>query len=567
MVDPQTPAPTPRIGEQLLRLGLITPDQIEVALHEKARSGKMLGTILVDLGFIKETDLAAALAARSGAAHFDSVHALIDPALGRTIPREQAERHRIAILSEQGGEIAMAMVDPYDVLALDAARRFVPPGTLLMPQIITPADLSEVHDFIYGYSLSLDDVLRELRTGSGEFTTAELARGFRHPIVRLVNMLMLDAVKQHASDIHFEPEEYFIRIRLRIDGVLQQVAALHKDFWSALSHRLKIMAGMNIADKLMPQDGRFTITLSGRVVDFRVSTLPSAHGENISVRVLDQSNALRSLNELGFTSEALAAITTMLKRPEGLLIVTGPTGSGKTTTLYAALNQLANVKRNIMTLEDPIEYQLPLIRQTQIREATGLGFAEGVRSILRQDPDIILVGEVRDSETAQMALRAAMTGHLVLTTLHTRDILGVMPRLHDLGMTPALMAGNINGLVAQRLVRQLCPHCKKPDALAAETAALLDVPAKSKVFSPVGCAQCRNTGYKGRVPVAEALVIDPTLDELIGRNAPRSEWLKILKARGFKSLREQGIALLLAGTISAESLLESIDVIGMKEAA
>ena len=530
MVEPTLPTPpaqAQRIGELLLRQGIVTPDQIEVALHEKARTGKMLGTVLVDLGFIKPTDLSAVLASRSGIGNFNATTTLVDPVAGRSLPRAVAERHRVALIATQGNDIWLAMVDPYDVVALDAVRRHVPADSALTPLIITAADLGDVHDFIYGYTLGLESILHELRAlgeqGAGaEFSNAELARGFRHPIVRLVNMLMLDAVKQRASDVHFEPEEYFIRIRLRVDGVLQQVAALHKDFWSPLSHRLKIMAGMNIADKLQPQDGRFSIMLSGRAVDFRVATLPGVHGENISVRVLDQQNAMRPLAELGFAADTLAAITAMLKRPEGLIIVTGPTGSGKTTTLYAALGMLADVKRNIMTLEDPIEYQFPLIRQTQIREATGLTFAEGVRAILRQDPDIILIGEIRDAETAQMALRAAMTGHLVLTTLHTRDALGVLPRLHDLGLSPALLAGNLNGIVAQRLVRK--------------------------------------AGGRGRVPIAETIVIDEQLDELVANGAGRAEWLQVLRARNFKSLRDHGLALVQAGIATRDNLAEAIDI-------
>lgn len=552
----------PRLGEHLLRLGLITPDQIEVALHEKSRSGKLIGTVLVELGFIREQDLTTALAARSGAQNFDPAHTLIDPNVGRRLPQDVAERYRMAALCEQGDEIWLAMIDPYDVIALDQARRHLSPHQLIVPLIITSADLSDVHDFIYGYALGLEDILRELRAGEpSDYTAAELARGFRHPIVRLVNMLLLDAVKQGASDLHFEPEEYFVRVRLRIDGVLVQQASLHRDFWSALSHRLKIIAGMNIADKLTPQDGRFTIVLSGRTIDFRVSSLPGAHGENIVVRVLDQARAMLRLAQLGFPEPHEKAISTMLSRPEGLIIVTGPTGSGKTTTLYAMLGQLASLERNIMTLEDPIEYQLPMVRQTQIREATGLTFAEGVRAILRQDPDVILVGEIRDAETAHMALRAAMTGHLVLSTIHTRDVFGVLPRLFDFGVTPAVLAGNLNGIVAQRLVRRLCQHCRQPYAATTAECALLGVP-NATLYRAVGCDQCRNTGYKGRIPIAEMLVIDDKLDELIAEGANRSTWRAAAKARGFVNMRGDGMAYLLRGDTSIDALAHAVDMTG-----
>lgn len=556
------PQSVPRLGEHLLRLGLITPDQIEVALHEKSRSGKLIGTVLVELGFIKEQDLTAALAARSGAQNFDPAHTLIDPNIGRRMPQDVAERYRMAALCEQGDEIWLAMTDPYDVIALDQARRYLPSHLLIAPLIITTADLADVHDFIYGYALGLEDILRELRAGEpSDYTAAELARGFRHPIVRLVNMLLLDAVKQGASDLHFEPEEYFVRIRLRIDGVLVQQASLHKDFWSALSHRLKIVAGMNIADKLTAQDGRFTIVMSGRTIDFRVSSLPGAHGENIVVRVLDQARALLQLAQLGFPDAHETAMHTMLARPEGLIIVTGPTGSGKTTTLYAMLGQLASLERNIMTLEDPIEYQLPMVRQTQIREATGLTFAEGVRAILRQDPDVILVGEIRDAETAQMALRAAMTGHLVLSTMHTRDVFGVLPRLYDLGVTPAVLAGNLNGIVAQRLVRRLCQHCKQPYEATAPECAMLGLP-KATLYRAIGCDLCRKTGYKGRIPIAEMLVIDDALDELVADGANRSAWRAAARAKGFTDMRGDGTKYLLRGETSLDALAQAVDMTG-----
>lgn len=558
-LDSQQPN-VPRLGEHLLRLGLITPDQIEVALHEKARSGKLIGTVLVELGFIKEHDLTAALAARSGAQNFDAAHTLIDANIGRRIPQDVAERYKMAALCEQGDEIWLAMIDPYDVIALDQARRYLPAHLLIAPQVITVAELADVHDYIYGYALGLEDILRELRAGEpSEYSAAELVRGFRHPIVRLVNMLLLDAVKQGASDLHFEPEEYFVRVRLRIDGVLSQLASLHKDFWSALSHRLKIIAGMNIADKLSAQDGRFTVVLSGRTIDFRVSSLPGAHGENIVVRVLDQARALLQLAQLGFQPAHENAMQNMLARPEGLIIVTGPTGSGKTTTLYAMLGQLANLERNIMTLEDPIEYQVPLVRQTQIREATGLTFAEGVRAILRQDPDVILIGEIRDAETAQMALRAAMTGHLVLSTMHTRDVFGVLPRLYDLGVSPSVLAGNLNGLVAQRLVRRLCTQCREPYAAGPAECTLLGLP-KATLYRAVGCANCRGTGYKGRIPIAEMLVIDDALDELIAEGARRSQWRTTAQAHGFHSMRHDGLQHLLAGHTSLDALMQAIDM-------
>ncbi len=519
-----------RLGDILLTNGLVTPDQIEVALHEKSRSGKLLGTILVELGFISHIDLNTALTERTGYAAFDANILLVDAALAQKLPRDLAERHRIVLLGETPEGLALGMVDPYDVIALDAARHALN-GQPLLPLLLTDSEQIELVGSLYGRQFDLQQILRDLRGGTQQLVSNNVApEGLRHPIVRLVSTLLLDAVRDGASDLHFEPEEFFIRIRQRRDGDLQQIAAVHRDFWPALSSRLKVMSGMNIANRLIPQDGRFSLSALGRMVDFRVAALPGVHGENIVVRVLDKTRALRSLDALGFTSQQLIQLRRLANRSEGLIILTGPTGSGKTTTLYALLRELADIKRNIMTLEDPVEYQLPMLRQTQVREQAGLGFADGVRAILRQDPDVILIGEIRDAETAQMAVRAAMTGHLVFATLHTRDAVGAIPRLFDFGLSPALLGGNLLGIATQRLVRMLCTACNGN-----------------------GCTACRNTGHKGREVVAEILEITPTLDALLQTKdgGTRNQWLAAAKADGFQPIATTVIAKLDAGLISA----------------
>ncbi len=326
-------------------------------------------------------------------------------------------------------------------------------------------------------------------------------------MVRLVNALLVDAVKRGSSDIHFEPEYAFMRIRYRIDGVLETVRSLHKTYMPGITVRVKVVSGMNIAETRSPQDGRLSLTLNGRPVDFRVSTQPTIHGENIVLRVLDREKSIISLDRMNLTKDTLAKLDLMLARPEGILIMTGPTGSGKTTTLYSLLAQVNDETVNIMTLEDPVEYPVTLMRQTSVNEVARMDFADGIRSIMRQDPDIILVGEVRDKETAEMAFRAAMTGHQVFTTLHTNSALGAFPRLLDIGIQPDIMAGNIIGVIAQRLVRVLCPHCKEAYAPAREERALLGDAAQrvSYVYRPAGCTKCDNKGYRGRTAIMEML--------------------------------------------------------------
>ena len=380
--------------------------------------------------------------------------------------------------------------------------------------------------------------------------------------MRLVNTILFDATKRNASDIHLEPEANFIRLRYRIDGVLHNIRSLHRTHWSEISHRLKIIGGLDIASTRSLQDGRFPMHIAGSTIDFRMAVMPTAMGENIVIRILDQRRALLPLEELGFNTEALKHLEKMLERPEGIVLVTGPTGSGKTTSLYSMLNKISTPHVNIMTLEDPIEYQFNLIRQTSVQEEQGLSFAEGVRGILRQDPDIIFIGEVRDSDTAQMALRAAMTGHQVFTTLHCNDTLGALPRLMDLGLPTRMMAGNISGIIAQRLVPRLCPSCQtKRPATSDECRILRCDPVKPPLLTEsTGCDLCDNTGTKGRVAVAEILTVSPALDELISSDAPRSMLKKQAEKDGLIPLMVDGIEKVLMGLISLPHLRRAVDM-------
>ena len=568
----QGPGPTPeaakgkskaRMGDRLLELGAITRDQLDVALREKSRSPeKMVGSILVEFGFITDEMLARLLAESTGFESFNIRETLIDPEAVKLVPRNVALQYRILPISISGEKAIIAMADPFDVLAMDQLQRFLPRGVLIEPRVCLEDDIVNAIDRNFGYEMSVSGILRELETGEFDTNAASERDGYSHPLVRLVDALMLDAVKLGASDIHFEPEELFVRLRYRLDGRLQQVRTFHKEHWSAMSHRLKIICGMNIADKLHPQDGRLSMRFGNREIDFRVSLLPTTGGENIVLRVLDKAKAVLSLDDLGFSGINRFEIERILKRPEGIIIVTGPTGSGKTTTLYAMLSAISNPRVNIMTLEDPVEYELPLIRQTQIRENQGLTFGEGIRNILRQDPDVIFIGEVRDNETAQMALRAALTGHQVFTTLHTNDALGALPRLYDLGLEPGMLSGNITGVFAQRLVGLNCKVCRYERVALPDECKLLGVAAEKPptIWDAPGCEACHLSGIKGRTAIAEIIYVDDGLDEMIATRSTRTAMRNYLRDHGHRTMADDGVERVLKGDISLQSLMRAADL-------
>ncbi|MGI9262976.1 MAG: GspE/PulE family protein, partial [Woeseiaceae bacterium] len=385
---------------------------------------------------------------------------------------------------------------------------------------------------------------------------------YNHPLIRLVDAILADAVKRDASDIHLEPEAGFLRVRYRIDGVLRQVMALHNSYWPGMVVRLKVMAKLNIAETRAPQDGRISLMLAGRPIDFRVACQQTTHGENFVLRVLDRKKGILPLANLNLAKDTLTTLQVMMARPEGIILVTGPTGSGKTTTLYSMLNFRNDESVNIMTLEDPVEYPMSMIRQTSLNEAAKLDFANGIRSMMRQDPDIILVGEIRDEETAEMAFRAAMTGHQVFSTLHTNSALGAIPRLLDIGVKPAIMSGNIIGIVAQRLVRRLCRQCKEAYAPDETEQKLLgkDCRMPLLLYRENGCEDCNFLGFKGRVSVLEVLKINTALDELIARRATRLEMLTAANENGFRDLANDAIRHVLAGTTSLSEISRVVDL-------
>ena len=554
--------PPKRIGEKLIDLGLISNDQLEIALREQVKSRKLLGAILIQMNFITESALGEVLAESSGSERFDAKSTMLDTALLELVPREVCLRNKVIPVEQSGGVVKLAMVDVYNVLAIDQVRRHLDKAAKIIPVYCTETEINELIERYYNYDLSIDGILREIETGirdRGQLDGRE--EGYVNPTVRLVNALLIDAIKQGCSDIHFEPEGSFLRLRYRLDGSLQQIRSFHRDYWPAILVRIKIMSGMNIAETRSSQDGRINMVALGREVDFRVATQPTVHGENVVLRILDKSKSLVALEKLGLSDHNLEMLKRCIKRPEGIIVVTGPTGSGKTTTLYSVLNYINSIDVNIMTLEDPVEYQLPLIRQTNVREGT-IDFESGIKSLMRQDPDIIFIGEVRDEQTAIMAVRAALTGHQVYTTLHTNDALGAIPRLGDIGVPPHLLAGSLICTMAQRLARKLCVHCRSPRPATEEECRIMQIDAMNPpiVHEAVGCEKCNFKGYKGRLGVHEILRIDRGLDELIATKATRNHLLQYALEQGFVPMVQDGISKVLAGEIDIPELINTVDL-------
>lgn len=551
-----------RIGDRLLEMGIISEDQLQIALLEQKRSKKLLGVILTEMGFVTESALGEVLAESTGTQKFDAKSTMLDIAVVKQIPKELATRHKVIPISLENGVVELAMADVFNVLAIDQVRRNFPKGTKIVPMFCTESEILELIDQYYEYEMSIDGILREIETGIRENNKLDgRQEGYVNPTVRLVNSLLVDAIKSGASDIHFEPEGAFLRLRYRIDGQMTQVRSFHRDYWNAIVVRIKIMSGMNIAETRNPQDGRISYNTLGREVDFRVATQPTVHGENIVMRLLDKTKSLVPLQNLGFSSHNIKLLKRLLKRPEGIIIVTGPTGSGKTTTLYSVLNYINSMDVNIMTLEDPVEYQLPLIRQTSVREGS-VDFHHGIKSLMRQDPDIIFVGEVRDEETALMAVRAALTGHQVFTTLHTNDALGSIPRLGDIGVPAHLLAGSLICTMAQRLARKLCGNCRAPREATREEKRILGHEGEGSliIYDPVGCDKCKGKGYKGRVAIIEIMRVDQGFDELIASHASRSVMTEYLLDNGFIPMAMDGVDKVINGVIDIQELIGTIDM-------
>ena len=567
--------PRDRVESLLVDAGAISEDQARIALTEQRKSGERIADILTKLGFVTEAIIRDAVGGALGVESIDLGRAVAEPDATGVIPESVARRFLAAGLTLETDpdgvlrRLTVAMADPFDVIALDHLRSVLGGDVEVVPLLAGRSDIERFLERVYHHDLSVAGILRELETGeSVPVAVAASGDEYSQPTVRLVDMLLSDAVKRGASDIHFEPEAGYLRVRYRIDGVLRQVRSLHRSYWSAMAVRLKVMCGMNIAETRAPQDGRMSLGVAGHDIDFRVSSLPTTHGENIVLRVLDRGRGIVALDELGMSPDSLAELRRMMRRPEGVILVTGPTGSGKTTTLYSILSRLDRKAVNVMTLEDPVEYPMTRIRQTSVNEAVKLDFANGVRSLMRQDPDIILVGEIRDSDTAAMTFQAAMTGHQVYSSLHTNSAVGAIARLLDIGVTPGVLAGNIIGIVAQRLVRRLCPACREPGPAAAASSApagagwWVDRGMARPPLRPVGCSDCDHQGYRGRIALTEVLRFDAELDALVARRAPAHDLLAAVERRGFVTLAQDAMRRVADGSTTIEEIARVVDLTG-----
>ncbi|MDM8564851.1 GspE/PulE family protein [Candidatus Halobeggiatoa sp. HSG11] len=556
--------PPLRLSELLVSKEIITTDQLKIAQTEQKKKSAPLEKILINLGFVSETEIRSLMSQNLGLSHVDLFKLEISHEAIQLIPKDLAYRYTILPIKfdQAKNQLTVAMADVFNVLAIDQLTAFLGENITIEPVLAGEADIINTIDEWYGFNLSIDGILNEIETGEIDYKSLSVTGDeYSQPLIRLVNALLSDAVKRGASDIHFEPEKGFLRIRYRIDGVLQQISSLHKDYWSPISVRLKVMTDLNIAETRISQDGRMSLQLAGRHIDFRVSVQPTVYGENIVLRILDSKRGIMKLEQLGLLEDDLMKLRLMIARPEGVILLTGPTGSGKTTTLYSILKHLNNETINIMTLEDPVEYVLGLVRQTAVNEAVKLDFGNGIRSMMRQDPDIILVGEIRDHDTAEMAFRASMTGHQVYSTLHTNSAIGAIPRLLDVGILPDILAENIIGIIGQRLVRKLCSKCKQNYSPSDIHRQLLNLTTETVTLCrPYKCESCEQRGYKGRMALMELLRITESLQDLISNNSTTHTVRKHAKSSGFRTLAQDSIRRVLEGTTSLEEVSRVIDL-------
>ena len=542
------------LGQHLLEAGLIDEDQLRIALVEQQKNRQPLGILVHALGFADEPEVSDVLSRQLGLERFDPSRHDIAPEAIRLLPAETARRHRILPITINPGRRRwrLAMSSPRDHQALASLHAHTPAGMDTEILLAAPGEIEQAIDLHYGCALAIDGILDEFE-GKGPLNSLS----GDSPAVRLVDALLADAVRRQASDLHFEPEAASLRIRYRIDGLLETIRILHRSTWAPLASRIKVISGMNIAENRLPQDGHLGRRIGGRDIDFRVASQPGIHGESIVLRVLDRQKGIVPLESLGIGDAHQALLDRMLSRPEGLFLVTGPTGSGKTTTLYSLLNRLRNDSVNIMTLEDPVEYPLPLLRQTSLSDKVKMDFADGVRSMLRQDPDTMLIGEIRDGETATMTLRAALTGHQVFATLHAGSTIAALSRLAELGISPRMLHGNLTGIVAQRLVRRLCPNCRgERPATPAESALL----GTTTLPSAGACPACRQRGYRGRLVLMEILRIDKALDLLLADAASPPELFAQARKRGFTTLADNALEAVRRGDTTLEEVSRAVDL-------
>ena len=542
-----------KLGDILVEEGYINRQQLEDAKEDQKINGERLGDILVKKGWITQSELTRAMAKQTGISAFDLSNYIIEPEVIRLVPEDISLKYKVIPVFKMNYILTVAMIDPTNVFVIDELSRIT--SCTIEPVLADEMAIRKAQDQYYGGAGTIREIVNSI---DKEKLKDSEHMGEEAPIVKLVNILIVEAVQANASDIHIEPEEKFVSVRYRVDGVLNTHSFLPKDLQNAVISRFKIMANLDIAEKRLPQDGRIMMKVGTKDIDFRVSTCPTVHGENVVLRILDRSNMTIGLESLGFPKEELQKFETVLSQPYGIILVTGPTGSGKTTTLYSALQKLNKEDINLMTVEDPVEYQFPRIRQVQINPKAGLTFAAALRSFLRQDPDVVMVGEIRDKETAEIAVQAALTGHLVLSTLHTNDSPTTFTRLVDMGIEPFLVSSSILGVLAQRLMRKVCSKCKEeyiPSPAILET---LEIAGKNaaglKLFRGRGCQLCSNTGYKGRTGIYELLCVDIDIQDMILKKASSDDIRDMAVKKGMRTLRQAAIDKMLSGVTTPEEV-------------
>jgi MSHA biogenesis protein MshE len=552
-----------RLGDLLVQAGLISEGQLQIALQEQKRTGFKLGRMVIDLGFVAEARLLGALSEQLKIPFIELRHFKFDNALIQSLPEAVARRFRVMPLSRENGGLLLGMADPLDLFALDEVGRIL--KTPVQPAVVRESELLATLDVVYRRTSEIASIAGELEgeLQDSDFDLARLGADSNvtdAPVVRLLQTLFEDAVQVNASDIHIEPDEGVVRIRQRIDGVLNEQVMKEARVASALVMRLKIMSGLDISEKRLPQDGRFNIRVKNRSLDVRVSTMPVQHGESVVMRLLDQTSGVAGLDSSGMPPDILERFRLLLSRPHGMILVTGPTGSGKTTTLYAGLAELNSPENKIITVEDPVEYRMPRINQVQVNAKIDLTFARVLRAALRQDPDIVLIGEMRDQETAEIGLRAALTGHLVLSTLHTNDAVSTAMRLVDMGAEPFLVASALHGILAQRLVRKVCENCMEDhDATPRELLWLENLHGRSvagrRFKRGGGCHHCHNTGYRGRIGVYELLELNEPMIAALRRSDPQGFADAAAKQPSYRPLAACALDYALSGVTSIEEVL------------
>lgn len=557
--------PTPKrkkLGEILVSQGRITPEQLSEILRLQKKTSNPLGQILVEKGFLNEEELTQILGEQLGIPHVWLRKGLVDPQIAQVVPKEKALHYQIIPMFRVNNVLTLATADPYNIYVFDELHKLT--GLEIQPVLCRANDIADATHECYQKEVSIDEVMTSIDESEIEIVRgaqekeiseiAEMAEG--SPVINLTNMILLKAVRDGASDIHLEPQAQQFRVRIRIDGLLYELMSPKIEMHPAVVSRLKVMSNLDIAERRIPQDGRFQVNVDGRVIDLRFSSMPGIHGEKVVLRILDKSKTILDINKLGFGSGLLGRMKDLLRRPYGLILVCGPTGSGKTTTLYSAIAMLNSLEKNIITIEDPVEYQLPGINQNQVKEAIGLSFAKFLKHALRQDPDIVLVGEIRDRETAEIAVQASLTGHLVLSTLHTNDSPSVITRLLEMGIEPYLISSSLLASLAQRLVRTICPECKTsyyaPKGVLKELG--LDENKQARFSKGKGCAACYDSGFKGRAGLYELLEMDDGLKTLVLDNPTIDALQGYLRKNGHQTLRSYGYGKVLEGLTTIEEV-------------